>query len=117
MGQRPEEVVGRHEEGVLPVIEDVAQVGVAIGEVVAVDIALVAHAEEIVEVDLVAVVVLLVVEIELVGHLVGEEACLLAGFFVVHGTQCGESAEAQHEGGQDLFHIAYMFRGETSVLF
>lgn len=82
--QRTDEIISCCKERELPVVEDMAKVGVAIGQVIAIDVASGRDAHEIVEVDFVAVVVLLVVEVELIGHLVGEEARLLASFVVVH---------------------------------
>ena len=93
--QRVEEIVGGCEDGVLPVEEYVAQVGVAIAQVSAIDIVGSLHAHQVVEIDLVAVLILLVVEVELVGHLVGEEESLLAGLFVAHGC-CRKDAAENH---------------------
>lgn len=111
--QRTEEVVGSCEERVLPVIKDMTEVGIAIGKIIAIKVGLGAYAQEVIQIDLVAIVVLLLVEVQLISHLVGEETRLLAGFFIVHSAEGNGSAEAEHEGKNHLFHIALMFRGLT----
>ena len=95
--KRMEEVVGRSEDAVLPVEEDVTQVGIAVDEIVAVDIIGRLHTEQIVEVDLVAIFVLLVVEVELIRHLIGEEQSLLASLLVIHCMQRNNCEETHEE--------------------
>ena len=104
-----QEVVGSGEERILPVEEHIAQVGVAVVEVGTIDIIGPRDAEEVVEVNFVAVVILLVVQVEFVGHLVGEEAGLLTSLFIIHGRNREESAEAQDERENHLFHNTYVF--------
>jgi hypothetical protein len=114
-GHGVQEVVGGCEEGPLPVEEDVAQVGVATSEVAAVEeVVLRGETEQVVEVDFVAVVVLLVVEVEFISHLVREEAGFFASSFVAHGL-CSECAEGENQGEDKLFHIAQFFRSYTPL--
>ena len=98
--QRMEEIVGSSEDAVLPIKEDVTQISIAIDEVVAIDIIRRLHAEQIVEVDLVAIFVLLVVEIELIRHLIGEEQSLLASLLVIHCMQRNNCDETHEERGE-----------------
>ena len=74
--QRTDEVVGCAIEAPLPVVEDIAEVGVAVSPPYAVKVAGRVDAKEIFEIHLVYLVVLLGGEVELVGHLVGEEVGL-----------------------------------------
>ena len=68
----------------MPVVEYAAEVFVAVAPVDAFDFVGGVDAEEVVEVDLVGVVVLLLVEVELVGHLVGEVEGFATCVFVTH---------------------------------
>ena len=114
-GYGVQEVVGGCEEGPLPVEEDVAQVSVAIGEVAAVDdVILRGEAEQIVEVDFVAVIVLLIVEVEFISHLVREEAGFFASSFVAHSL-CSKCAAGENQGEDKLFNIAQNFRSYTPL--
>ena len=65
-------------------MEYAAEVFVAVAPVDAFDFVGGVDAEEVVEVNLVGVVVLLLVEVELVGHLVGEVEGFAACVFVTH---------------------------------
>ena len=85
--ERTEEIVRSSENGILPIVEDVAKVCIAVGQIISIDIVCRLDAEQIVEVDLIAVVVLLIIEIQFVGHLVREETGLLASLSIAH---CGE---------------------------
>ena len=94
--ERVEEIIGSSEDSILPVEQNVTKVGITIGEITTVNVVGCLYAEQIVEVDLVAVFVLLVVEVQLIGHLVGEEQSLLASLLVVHCMQ-RDSCEETHE--------------------
>ncbi len=83
--ERTEEVVGGSEDGVLPVVQDMTQVGIAVSQIVAIDIISCLDPQEVVKVDLVAVVVLLVVQVQFISHLIREETGLFASLFVAHG--------------------------------
>lgn len=110
-GDGIQKVVRGGEYAPLPIEEDVAKVGIAVCEVVAIDnVALRGEAEEVVEVDFVAVVVLLVVEVELVGHLIGEETGFFASTFVAHSVS-GECAAGEDECEDKLFHCSMILRG------
>ena len=98
-----EEVVGRAIEGILPVEEDVAEVGIAKRPVVAEDIVAVVNGEEIVEVHLIATVVLFGREVQFVGHFVGQEVGVFAGFPIAHGVE-GRGGDKEDEGEQKSFH-------------
>lgn len=69
-GQRAEEIVGCHKQRILPVVQNVAKIGIAVRQIVAIDVACRLHTQKIVQVDLIAIVILLIVEIQLIGHLV-----------------------------------------------
>ena len=68
----------------LCVEQNVAQVAVAALPVVAIDIVITRYTHQIVEVDLVGGLILLVGEVQLVSHLVGQKQCLVASLFVTH---------------------------------
>ena len=78
--------VGGCDEGIpLPVIEDVAQVEVTTLPVGTIHIVYAGDTHEVVEVDFVRGLVLGISQVELIGHLVGEEQGLVAGLLVAHG--------------------------------
>ena len=108
-GDRVEEVVGCCENVPLPVEQDMAQVGIAVGQVVAVnDVFLCRQVEKVIEIDFVAVVVLLVVEVQFISHLVREETGFFASAFVAHCLSC-HCAASEDEGEDQLFHSAILF--------
>ena len=78
------EVGSCHEGVVLPVEQDVAQVKVALCPIDAIQVVDGIDAHQVVKVHLVGGLVLLLGEVQLVCHLVGEEQCLLAGLLVTH---------------------------------
>ena len=55
-----------------------SEVSESVTQIVLVKVALRVHTEEVSQIDLVCVVILLVIEIELIGHLVGQEKRLIA---------------------------------------
>ena len=75
---RTQEVVGCRQKAVLPVVQNAAKVVQTIGIVAAIKVGRRINPQEIVEVDLVCVIILLVVEVELIRHLVRqvESLCL-----------------------------------------
>ena len=88
-----EEIGGCLEQGILPVVEDVAEVRIAVLQVNAREVALCPDVHQVVQVDLVGVVVLLFVEVEFIRHFVGQKPGPVAGFFVGHGLCGGQSRE------------------------
>ena len=104
-----QEVVCSSKQRVLPIQQDVTQVGIAIGQVVTVGIVCGLHTQQIIQVDLIAVFILLFVQIQLIGHLVREEQSLLASLVIAHGGNRGECHEGEREGENHLFHKAYLF--------
>ncbi len=90
--------IGRFEEKVvLPIEQNITQIEVALQPVIAVKVVGRTDAHEIVEVHLVARLILLVGEVELVRHLVRKKQRALAGLVVTH--RAGISSK-QH-GGED----------------
>lgn len=90
--------IGRFEEKVvLPVEQDIAQIEVALQPVIAVKVVGRTDAHEIVEVHLIARLILLVGEVELVRHLVRKKQRALAGLVEAHRTGLG----SEHYGGED----------------
>ena len=82
--ERTVEIGGCQIGAVLPVEQDITQVEVALCPVDSVEICLSVHAHQIVEVDLVCSLVLLLGEVQFIGHFVGEEQGLLASLLVTH---------------------------------
>lgn len=82
--QRMKEIIHGREDAELPVQQDMAQVCIPISQIRAIDLIRCLHAEEIVQVDLVAVVILLTVQVQLIRHLVGKIKSLVACLFVWH---------------------------------
>jgi len=88
----------------LPVEQDIAQVQVAAFPIGAVYIVIAGNPHQIVEVDFVGSLVLFVCQVQLVGHLVGQEQCLVACLLVAH---CFARSCIQQHHGQGyhyLFH-------------
>ena len=108
--QRTIEISGVEVHSVLPVEEDIAQVEIAALPVDAVKVVLRVYAHEVVEVHLVGCFILLFREVELIGHLVGEEQGLLAGLLVAHGVGRCYECEQCHKGGHHLLHNRNLFK-------
>ena len=86
-GQWTEEIVSGGEERVLPVKQNVTNVCIAIGQIVAIEVVSRLNAQQIVEIDFIAITILLIGQVQLVCHLIGEEAGLFACFIVTHGRE------------------------------
>ena len=83
--KRTEEIRGCAEHIPLPAIEDIAQVEVAALPVGTINVIHARDAHQVVEVDLVRCFVLGISQVELVGHLVGQEQSFPAGLLIAHG--------------------------------
>ena len=81
---RTQEVVGCYKEIVLPVVKYAAKVAHTIAVVAAVKVGRRINPQEVIEVDLVCIVILLVVEIELIGHLVRQVKSLCLSTLETH---------------------------------
>ena len=68
----------------LPVEQDIAQVEVTALPIGSEHVMTARHSHQIVEVDLVGGLILLIGQVELVGHLVGQEQGLVAGLLIAH---------------------------------
>ena len=82
---RTVEIVEIAESPVLPIDEDMAHIDITVCPINAEDVRLAADATEVVEVYLIGSLVLVLSEVELVSHLVGEEERLLARLLEAHG--------------------------------
>ena len=72
-------------EGIpLPVVQDIAQVEITALPVGSVHIVTAGDTHQVVEIDLIGCLVLLVSQIQLVGHLVGQEQGLVASLLIAH---------------------------------
>lgn len=115
--QRTVEVVQPHVAVPLVSAEHVPEVGVAAAPPASVEVALVVHAEQVVEVDFVCQLILFVVEVELVCHLVGEEQ----GFALCHVDRkcCGGDGYRHHQCQcHCLFHCCrFLVFGRSFFLF
>jgi hypothetical protein len=78
------EIAGCQEGIPLPVEQDIAQVEVTALPIGSEHVMTARHAHQIVEVDLVSGLILLIGQVELVGHLVGQEQGLVAGLLIAH---------------------------------
>ena len=72
------------EQLILPVEEDVTQVEITVCPVNTIEVVIAVDTHQVVEVHLVCCLVLLLGEVQLVSHLVGEEQSLLACLLVAH---------------------------------
>ena len=89
------EIAGGYKGVPLPVVKDITQVEVTTLPVGAEHVCTSCHSHEIVEINLVGCLVLLVTQIQLVGHLVGQEQGLVASLLITHGVG-GSSANCHH---------------------
>ena len=102
------EVVGLVELAVLHRREHEVDVVVAAAKVRALDVLRRVYRHEVVEVDFVHGVILRLVKPQLVGHLVGEEQCFLAGLVIAHGPRRQHSQ--CHDGDDDkTSHLVVFF--------
>ena len=104
------EVRGIQIQTILPIEEDIAQVEITALPIDAVEVVLCVYAHEVIEVYLVGCFILLFREVELIGHLVGQEQSLLAGLLVAHGACRCYECEQCHKGGHHLLHILVCFK-------
>jgi len=97
--------IGGCQEGVpLPVEKNITQVKVTTLPVNTEYIVATSHTHQIVEIDLIASLVLLVGEVELIGHLIGQEQSLVTGLLETHGGGRDCDCQHRHQGHQHLFH-------------
>ena len=102
--ERTVEVSRVAEHAILPVEQHVAEVEVTPAPVVAVQLVVRVDAEQIVEVYLVSRLILVVSEVQLVSHLVGEEQSLFARLTVAHCAGCHHEAEHHYYCCEKPFH-------------
>ena len=98
------EVAGCQEGIPLPVEKDITHIEVATLPIDTEYIGAAGHTHQIVEVDLITSLVLLVGEVELIGHLIGQEQSLSAGLLETHGGGRDCDCQHRHQGHQHLFH-------------
>ena len=108
--ERAIEVSGSAIGAILPVEQNIAQVHVASLPVKSVEVGLVLNTHQIVEIDFVGGLILVVCQIELVGHLVGEEEGLFASLLITHGVSLNCHCEYGCEGDDELLHSCIFFR-------
>ncbi len=104
--QGTEQIIHCCEGCPLPVVEDVAQVVVTVGQIACIcQIGLRVDGQQVVEVDFVRVVILLVVQVQLVGHFVRQVVSPFASGFIIHSTDShpGEECNQSH-------HVAFHSR-------
>lgn len=73
-----------------------SEVGKPVAQVVLVEVSFGFHAEEVVEVDLIRIVILLVVEVEFVCHLVGQIESLFACSLIAHSRNANHCGQQSH---------------------
>ena len=88
------EVSGSQEGSVLPVEENVAQVGVALSPVCSIQVVVSVYPHEVIQVHFVCSLILVVGKIQLVCHLIGQKESLLASLLVTHG-RCGRNCHCE----------------------
>ena len=98
--------VGGCAEGLpLPVEQDVAHVKVAALPIGSIHVVVGGYAHQIVEVDLVGCLILLVSQVQLVGHLVCQEQSLVACLLVAHCICARCHHQHSYQGHHHLLHI------------
>ena len=103
--QRREQVVDGGIGCPLPVVQYVSQVGITVSQVTAVQkVGFGANREQVVEVDFVGIVVLLLIQVQFVGHLIGQVVCLFACRFVIHCIHPRPGEDCNHHCHHVTFH-------------
>ena len=103
--QWAEQIAGGNKCCPLPIVQDVAQVFVSIGQITCVcQIGFRVHRQQVVEVDFVGIVILLVVQVQLVRHFVRQVVSLLACRFVIHSHCSRPGCQCHHQGHHVTFH-------------
>ena len=108
------EITGCHEGIPLPVVENITQVQVTALPVGAEHVGSPSNSHQVVEVDLVGGLILLVCQVQFVGHLVGQEQSLVAGLFVTHGVG-GDAYSHHHQCEKQLLHNRIVLNCSTFV--
>ena len=108
--ERTKKIGGRPVETQLPVEQDIGHVRIATLPPHGIDIIDTGHSHQIIEVDFIDRLILLVRQVEFVGHLVGQEQGFVAGLFVTHRVSCGCECQQAHQGYHHLFHRCDVFR-------
>lgn len=98
------EVAGCYVGVPLPVEQDIAEIEISALPIGAEHISATCHTHQVVEVDFVSCFVLLVSQIQLVCHLVGEEQGLATGLLVAHCTCCHRCGQHHHQCEKHLLH-------------
>ena len=88
------EIAGGYIGVPLPIVKDITQVEITTLPVGAEHVCTSCHSHEIVKINLVGCLVLLVIQIQLVGHLVGQKQGFVASLLITHGV--GGSANCHH---------------------
>ncbi len=94
--ERSNEVVGLEQQVELPVEQYVSEVCESVAQIVLVEVSFGFHAEEVIKVDLIRIVILLVVEVELVCHFIGQIESLLACSPVTHSRHANYCGQHSH---------------------
>ena len=102
--------IRRCTEGIpLPVIEDNLHVEIALAPVFRIEVVNGVYTHEVVKIDFVGCLILLLREVELVSHLVGEEQGLLASLLIAHGFYACNRKEQCYHCDYKLLHNSYFF--------
>ena len=106
---RTQEIIGSEEQTVLPVIQDATQVVDSVVIINTIEIGRRPDTEEVIEVDLIGIIILLAVEIELIGHLVGQVESLCLCTFETHCLGTHPGCHHDYERKDKLFHSRIVF--------
>ena len=88
----------------LPVEQDIAEIEISALPIGAEHVSATSYTHQVVEVDFVSCFVLLISQIQLVCHLVGEEQGLATGLLVAHCTCCHRCGQHHHQCEKHLLH-------------
>ena len=97
----------------LPVEQDIAEIEIPALPVGAENICTSCYPHQVVEIDFVSCLVLLVSQIQLVCHLVGEEQSLAAGLLVAHCACRHRCGQHHHQCEKHLLHNRIIFACST----
>ena len=102
---------------ILPIEQDITQVEVALCPICTIEVGLCVHAHQVVEVHLEGGLILLLGEVQFIGHLIGKEQRLLTGLLITHGIDGRAHGDQHCKGDKQSFHCSMFLCVITLFLF
>jgi hypothetical protein len=109
---RTQEIIGCKKQAILPIVQDATQVADSVVVIDTIEVGRSTYTEEVIEVDLVGIIILLVVEVEFIGHLIGQVESFCLCTFETHCIGTHPGCHHDYERKDKLFHsrIGFAFK-------